>query len=283
MKRKKIFLFVLAFFYLFTANVLAQNSICTPNAEVCDPEGVGVRHPNSLPVAFNGEYYNTVLTIIAPKKATTWGFLNFTITKIQLIEMRNIPIGLNWETNSGNTDDYLYAGEKYCIVVDGVPNDIAGIRKIDVYANAWIRVVFETTAPGNPRNGGSVTYTLCNQTSLDLGGNRTITTDEEITLNANQGTNFHTYLWSDNTTEPELNICGSELGVGVHEISVMVFDTVGTTGIYSDREPVCYKEDHITITVNKGNNIIQENTSDFSVFPNPAKNIITVCINNNIN
>ncbi|MDD2386930.1 MAG: T9SS type A sorting domain-containing protein [Bacteroidales bacterium] len=282
MKRKNKFLYLLVSFYLFSVNVLAQNAICTPNAEVSDPEGVGVRYPNSLPIAFMGEYYNSVLTIIAPKKATTWGFLNFTITKIQLIEMGNIPNGLSWETNSGNTDDYMYAGEKYCMIVKGVPNDIAGIREIDVYANAWIRVIFETTAPGNPRNGGSVTYTLCSQTSVDLGGNRTITTDDEITLDANQGTNFHTYLWSNNTREPDLSICGNELGVGVHEISVMVFDTVGTTGIYSDREPVCYKEDQITITVTQGDNITQESISDFSIYPNPAKNRITVCITDNI-
>ncbi|MBN2778880.1 MAG: T9SS type A sorting domain-containing protein [Bacteroidales bacterium] len=281
MKTRNTLIFIFALVSLSNNGIFAQNAVCTPNPTVTDPEEVGVRYPSTLPVAFQGEYYNTVLTIIAPKKATTWGFLDITITKIQLTEMINIPSGLTWETNTGNSDDYMYAGEKYCMIVEGVTNDIAGIREVDVYANAWIRVIFETSAPGNPRNGGSVTFTLCNETSVDLGPDRTITTDDEIILSADQGTNFHTYLWNNNSTQPQLNICGNDLGVGVHEFSVMVFDTVGTTGIYSDREPVCYKEDHVRITVTQGSNINAHNNSNaFLVYPNPASSSIFVESNN---
>ena len=277
MKIKTTLSLAIALVCLINIGVFAQNAICTPNPTVTDPEEVGVRYPSTLPVAFQGEYYNTVLTIIAPKKATTWGFLDITITKIQLTEMVNIPSGLTWETNSGNSDDYMYAGEKYCMIVEGTSNDIAGIREIDVYANAWIRVIFETSAPGNPRNGGSVTFTLCNETNLDLGPDRTITTDDEICVSADQGTNFHTYLWNNNSTQPQLSICGDDLGVGVHEFSVMVFDTVGTTGIYTDREPVCYKEDHVKITVTQGSNVNDHNNSnDFLVYPNPASSTIYI-------
>ncbi|PLX08991.1 MAG: hypothetical protein C0596_04100 [Marinilabiliales bacterium] len=257
MKTIKLVLSYIGLLFLLYNPIYSQYATCTPDPTVTDPEGVGVRSPIDLPVGFINEYYSTVLTIIAPEKATTWGFLDFTITKIQLTEMVNMPNGLIWETNSENSDDYMYASEKYCMIVEGTPNDIPGIREVDVYANAWIKVIIETSAPGNPQNGGSVTYTLCNKTSVDLGSNRTMTTDDEIILSADQGTDFHTYLWSDNSTQPELNICCNELGVGVHQVSVMVFDTVGTTGIYSDREPVCYKEDNIQITVIEGNSVEQ--------------------------
>ncbi len=257
----------------------AQYADCTPNTTTTDPEGVGVRDPIDLPVGFNGDYYNTVLTIISPAKATTWGFINFTITKIQLTELVNMPEGLTWESNSGNSDDYMYAGEKYCIVVEGTPNSTPGIRKIDVYANAWIRVVFETTAPGNPRNGGDVTFTLCNALNLNLGNDISITTDDEITLSADQNDNYHKYLWNDNSTNPTYLVRGSDLGVGAHEISVTVTDTVGTTGIYSDREPVCFKTDKIKVTVTQGNaSAEQETKNSFSVFPNPSNGKIHVSL-----
>ncbi len=273
-----IFLIYFLFIALLIPEVsYSQYADCTPNPATVDTEGVGIRDPILLPVAFNGEYYNTVLTIIPPVKATTWGFLNFTITKIQLTEMVNMPEGITWESNSGNVDDFMYGGEKYCIVVEGTPNSTPGIRKIDVYANAWIRVIIETTAPGNPRNGGDVTFTLCNALNLDLGNNVSITTDDEITLSADQHNNYHTYLWSNNSTNPSLLLNGSTLGVGIHEFSVTVTDTVGTTGVFSDREPRCFKTDNITVTVTQGNaSIEQENTNKFSISPNPTNGIITI-------
>jgi hypothetical protein len=257
----------------------SQNADCTPDASVTDPEGVGVRSPIDLPVGFIGDYYNTVLTIISPEKAETWGFLDITITKIQLTEMVNMPEGLSWDTNTGNADDYMYAGDKYCLVVEGIPSGTPGIREIDVYANAWIRVIWESEAPGNPRNGGSVSYTLCNSLNLDLGNNLDITTDDEILISADQETDFHTYLWQDNSTNPTFLVRGSDLGVGNHKIKVTVTDTVGITGIYSDREPRCFKSDSIMVRVTQGNNAVKPVKRNlFSVSPNPAKDKISVKI-----
>jgi len=268
--------------FLLTSPLLhCQYAVCTPNPATTDPEGVGVRSPIDLPVAFPGEYYNTVLTIIAPAVATTWGFIDFNITKIQLTEMVNMPGGMNWESNSGNADDFMYAGEKYCMIVDGYPTGTAGIRKIDVYANAWIRVIWETEAPGNPRNGGDVTFTLCNSLDLDLGNNLNITTDDVRTISADQDDNYHTYLWQDNSTQPFFEIDGEELGVGTHKIKVTVTDTVGTTGIYSDREPCCFKSDSIMVTVTQGNNSIStEKNESFSIFPNPSEGKFFLSLNN---
>jgi hypothetical protein len=280
----KLFIICLATAILTFASsqsLFSQYAVCTPDPATTDPEGVGVRTPHDLPVAFIGDYYNTVLTIIAPAVATTWGFIDFHITKIQLTEMTNMPGGMNWETNSGNADDFMYGGEKYCMIVDGTPSGTPGIRKIDVYANAWIRVIFETQAPGNPRNGGDVTFTLCNSLNLELGNNLNITTDDVRTISADQQDDYHTYLWQDNSTAPVFEIDGEELGIGTHKIKVTVTDTVGTTGIYSDRVPCCFKSDSIMVTVTQGNAGISVKKNDsFSVFPNPSDGKFFISLTN---
>lgn len=276
---------VILFIFLFTTCQLsAQNANCTPDPDVVDTEGVGVREPYELPVGFIGDYYNTVLTIIAPEKAETWGVFNVTITKIQLTELVNMPGGLTWDTNTGNANDYMYGGEKYCLVVEGIPSGTPGIRSIDVYANAWIRVIWESEAPGNPRNGGSVLYTLCNSLDLDIGNNLDITTDDEVLISADQETDFHTYLWQDNSTNPTFLVRGSDLGVGNHKIKVTVTDTVGITGIYSDREPRCFKSDSIMVRVTQGNNAVEPvKRNSFSISPNPAEDKIVISSNEYIN
>jgi hypothetical protein len=200
-----------------------------------------------------------------------------TITKIQLTELVNMPGGLTWDTNTGNSDDYMYGGDKYCLVVEGIPSGTPGIRSIDVYANAWIRIIWESEAPGNPRNGGNVKYTLCNSLNLDLGNNLDITTDDEVLISADQQTDFHTYLWQDNSTNSTFLVRGSDLGVGNHKIKVTVTDTVGITGIYSNREPRCFKSDSIMVRVTQGENaVIPVTRSTFSVSPNPARAKIIV-------
>jgi hypothetical protein len=267
------------FLFLAGNQSFAQWAVCTPNPQTVDPEGVGVRDPIDLPVAFPGEYYNTVLTIMAPSIATTWGFLDIKITKIQLTEMVNMPGGMTWESNSGNADDYMYGGEKYCMIVEGYPTGAVGIRKIDVYANAWIRVIFETQAPGNPQLGGDVTFTLCNSLNLDLGHNLIMTTDEQVTLDVNQNDDYHTYQWQDYSTEPTYLLKGSDLGVGNHKVKVTVIDTVGTTGIYSDRQPVCFKSDSINVAVTQGNSVVSEKANDLIIFPNPSNGKVNIAVN----
>jgi hypothetical protein len=277
MLKKTIFASLLCALVLSFNLSYSQNADCTPDPEVVDTEGVGVREPYELPVGFIGDYYNTVLTIIAPVKAETWGVFNVTITKIQLTELVNMPGGLTWDTNTGNTDDYMFGGEKYCLVVEGIPSGTPGIRSIDVYANAWIRVIWEYAAPGNPRNGGNVKYTLCNSLNLDLGNNLEITTDDEVLISADQETDFHTYLWQDNSTNPTYLVNGANLGVGNHKIKVTVTDTVGITGIYSDREPRCFKSDSIMVRVTQGNNAVKPlKRNSFSISPNPAEDKIVI-------
>lgn len=266
-------------FILFTSlHVFSQWAVCTPEPSVTDPEGVGVRYPYLLPVGFNNEPYHTVLTIISPRSAETWGNFDVTITRIQLTTITNIPEGLDWETNSGNEDDYMYGGEKYCLVLQGTPNSIPGIRTVEVYANAWIRLLFEFAAPGNPQMGGTVKYTLCHELNLELGNDTTITTNGLFNLNVNQGNDYHKYLWQDGSTNPSFTVRGSDLGVGVHKIKVTVSDTVGTTGIHTGSETRCFKSDSISVTVVNANSIDLTASGKLQIFPNPGDGKIAVNI-----
>jgi len=255
---------------------MGQYADCTPDYSVEDPEGIGVRVPIDLPVAFSGEHYSTVFTIVAPAKATTWGVINTTITKIQITELLNLPAGLNQDSNAENDDGFLYGGEHYCYTLDGNPIATPGIHKVEVYANAWIRVIFEVQAPNNPQFGGNVYFTLCNELDLDLGVDQNITTNDEITLDANQNNNYHTYAWSNGCTNPTCQISGADLGVGTHNISVTVADTVGTTGYYEGRETRCFKTDDITIHVTEDMSIDLNSFDNISIYPNPTTGLVNI-------
>ena len=73
---------------------------------------------------------------------------------------------------------------------------------------------------------------------------------------------------------------GANLGVGNHKIKVTVTDTVGITGIYSDREPRCFKSDSIMVRVTQGNNAVKPvKRNSFSISPNPAEDKIVISSN----
>ncbi len=277
MKTTKYLLFCVALILFINNTAFPQYANCTPDYSITDPDGDGIRHPSNLPIAFRGEPYSCVMTIIPPAKARTWGF-NFTITKIQLTHMENMPVGLSWETNSGNSNDYMSAPNSYCLILSGTPMSQAGVFRVGVYANAWVRILFETAAPGNPQHGGNVTFTLCNSLNLDLGADRVITESQQITLSANQNTSYHTYLWSDNSTGSTLTLKGTDLGIGEHEITVTVYDTVGTTGIHHGGTTKCFKTASVKVTVLEEQNIDNTFLSNFEIFPNPtAGNIVVRC------
>jgi uncharacterized protein YqkB len=67
-----------------------------------------------------------------------------------------------------------------------------------------------------------ITVTDCGSFSFDLGENTSISTNDELTLDATiEGENIE-YLWSDNTTEPTLTVDGSAFGEGEFTFSVTV-------------------------------------------------------------
>lgn len=61
--------------------------------------------------------------------------------------------------------------------------------------------------------------------TVNLGADQTITIDDSITLDA--GSRYTSYLWSSGDTTQTLNVSNYTLGVGKHNISVMVTDSMG--------------------------------------------------------
>ncbi|MBN2777060.1 MAG: T9SS type A sorting domain-containing protein [Bacteroidales bacterium] len=245
MKRNLLFWATIILLAIAGTQLNAQYATCTPNPDATDPEGNGEIEPDNLPISFIGEAYDVTLTITPPPEGG-----GFDVTKIQIDYLENLPTGFYWDTNSGNDDDYMYTNNWYCVAVTGMPEGPAGIYDVTVYANAWIWAVFlETEAPDNPQNGGSLTAVVCNPLALDLGDDITIGLDETIDFNVDLEDDYHTYLWSDDSSEPTFAFDAAVYGPGTHQIYVTVRDTVGSTGIYAGMLSPCFKSDTINITV----------------------------------
>lgn len=105
---------------------------------------------------------------------------------------------------------------------------------------------------------GTATVLINDIPIINLGEDLTITTDEDVTLDA--GTGFVSYLWSDDSQEQNLTLSGSELGLGSFEYWVLVQD-VNT----------CENSDTILIHVNEAASVIYSNEhSEILIAPNPT-------------
>ena len=161
---KKIFCSVI-FFLTLCVSSFGQYATCTPTIG-SDPENNGELNPSGLPPATLGQPYSMVMSFLPPPQSS-----GFTLTKIQLAELRNIPAGITWETNSNNPNDYLFVGTWYCIVISGTPIGAPGLYNVDIYANAWINVLgVEVAAPNNPNNGGSISVNVLPRMQSVSGG-----------------------------------------------------------------------------------------------------------------
>jgi hypothetical protein len=106
---------------------------------------------------------------------------------------------------------------------------------------------------------GTATVLINDIPFINLGEDVTMTTDEDVTLDA--GTGFVSYLWSDYSQEQNLTLSGSELGLGSFEYWVLVQD-VNT----------CENSDTIYIFVTESpSNIIVNGHTRINIAPNPSK------------
>ncbi len=107
------------------------------------------------------------------------------------------------------------------------------------------------------------------QPVFSLGEDKTIASDDSLLLDV--GMDYPFFLWSDNTTDKTLLIKGSDLGIGSHDIWVIVTDNNG-----------CQSVDTLSIIVEQGVGIIElpEMASSIKVYPIPAKDFVYVELNN---
>jgi hypothetical protein len=108
------------------------------------------------------------------------------------------------------------------------------------------------------------TLTICD-VSVDLGSDLSITTTDEVTLDAGPGA--LSYLWSDGSTAQQLLVKGSETGTGTFTYSVQ--KTFPVTQ--------CIANDQVEIVVSTTTGIHETSTlHDFSVYPNPVTDWLTI-------
>lgn len=99
----------------------------------------------------------------------------------------------------------------------------------------------------------------------DLGGNVEIDINSMITFSPG---NFASYSWFNGSTEPEITLVASELGVGIFSISVTVTDQNG-----------CSATDTIVLTISLEVSVDEIAATGFKLFPNPASEQVTITWN----
>jgi hypothetical protein len=264
---KKAILFI--FMILFVGIcVFSQNAVCTP-VSCPDPENNGELNPDELEPAMIGEPYHFVLSVLPPPESS-----GFTINRIQIDQIDNMPGGFNWETNSNNSNDYLYNGTWYCVVIQGLPTGPAGVYEMTVWANAWINSIFgPIAAPGNPQNGGTLTSVVCNPIHPWLGNDTVLTFGDSLVLDATHP-GYASYLWSDSSIFPTLTLFADSLGIGTHSFTVAVSDSTGTMN--GTAPPYCVRMDTIQITVPVPTDLNSSLDRIVIIYPNPAKDHIII-------
>jgi hypothetical protein len=157
MKRKIFTLLLLLPIYLATQNSFSQ---CTPETPVqCpDPENNGQVCPDSLAIAYLGQFYSQVATIkppliyYMPPDST-----EITLHHVKLMQVGNLPPGLTWQSNT--PDSVFNAGEYYCVLMEGTPGS-PGEYHLRIVVDVYVIVI-----PGwPPVNVATVT----DSTSLTL-------------------------------------------------------------------------------------------------------------------
>jgi uncharacterized protein (TIGR02145 family) len=113
-------------------------------------------------------------------------------------------------------------------------------------------------------NGGSVTLTINSLPVINLGADTTIYSDQDFILGP--FTDDYNYLWSDGSENPYLEISGSDLGLGNHQIIVIVSDINS-----------CNNSDTVTISVVPYSDIHYiQNNNPIKLFPNPTNGSFTI-------
>lgn len=100
--------------------------------------------------------------------------------------------------------------------------------------------------------------------TVDIGPDTTITTSQNLTLNAGPG--FASYLWQDGSTTAFLQIDGSQLSPGEYTYSVTVTNAQG-----------CEGTDEVVITITDPSGVEETPLFPaFRVYPNPARDYLNL-------
>lgn len=115
MKKYYVLLIMIAF---FTGHYQQAEAQCTPDPNCVDLNEAGEMCPDSLAEGYVNEMYEQIVTIIPPDSFMFMGNPVY-LSHIKILEINNLPDGLNWETNA--TDNLFAIGSSYCAVLSGTP------------------------------------------------------------------------------------------------------------------------------------------------------------------
>lgn len=136
---------------------------CTPgNATTCpDPENNGQICPDTLPNANEGQAYSVTVTILPPPSAT-YNNVTVPLNKIVLLDILNMPPGLNWVSNS--TTNTFFPGTYYCVLMSGTPTT-PGFYQLKIKVGVYITFLGNPLYIGENIDSTSVSITVTPATS----------------------------------------------------------------------------------------------------------------------
>lgn len=189
--------------FVFTLQSLvswSQCPTCTPDQSCVSADGQPTVCPETLPVAFTGEYYEQALTFYMPATVLE-PELNVTVTlnQITITSVTGLPFGLSYTTNNANGIYFPSQGENHgCAAICGTPL-VAGVY--DVLINV---AIVASVAGFEVNQNQSFTYSLVveqgststSSFTVDNTANcGSLTSSFEATL-AGTGGQVTTYSWN---------------------------------------------------------------------------------------
>ncbi len=149
MKRYNFLLVLVLLSFGFAMQSMAQ---CTPDPNCTDPEGDGEYCPKDYPNAVENTYYDEVTTIICPTSVQGQD-----VHHIRLIDIENIPAGINFQCQDGDCN--FYAGVGRCVNVYGTPEPGSwGYYKLYVHVEAFIDVFGNPVSVGEAVDSSTTIY-----------------------------------------------------------------------------------------------------------------------------
>lgn len=149
------------FLFLCTSfGCLSLSAQCEPDANCKDDdEKPGQMCPEMLPDGTVNQYYESVITVIPPGKATVGGY-TVNIVYITLDSVTNLPDGLSWEANAIK----FYADSAYCVVVSGTPTE-PGTDTLAITVTPFINLAGTITPAPEPVTDDTTVIITINEAS----------------------------------------------------------------------------------------------------------------------
>lgn len=234
--KKIILLPVFLICLLYSVRVSAQycggsgSTVCSTLGSPLTQEGF-YPSENDLPCVVDGIAYDTVIQIRTPPTATQGGS-SYTLSKIKVTSVTNLPCGMCWQLGDGNNE--IQGNADGCMRVKGITLDAPGEYLMNITVDATVSIggfpytvsgqnlssqglrfyarvklpgaacpVVDTLAAGNTASasgGNAPIPTISGAASVCTGGNSTLSVS---------GGAYYGYVWSTGALTSSINVTNS--------------------------------------------------------------------------